>query len=293
MDPIRPSTPDAYIPMGVANNGAQHTRRRYESVTYDSRGAAISSASSRSPTAPMYGMSPLNDAAPASAEAYRLRSIRGPSSPQSSRSTPRYHQEDLRLPPLNLDNTGDRGRSGSHSSRAPARPSHLRTSSTAANIPPPFTLEPQPMWSPQGMTSPTAATNLNNVDPRSRSGSDPLRGGFDELNLGQVPPPLPRHLLAQSTSSSSRHQSDGHRRQMSLQTNPIPAAGAAIPSPVARLQQQSGPARSATPGPYPHGYDQRTATNARRPPVAEPVSRSSTPAPAKKSLWKWGSKSKS
>jgi hypothetical protein len=202
MDPVRPSTPDAYIPMGVANNGG-HTRRRYDSVTYDSWGAAVAS-HSRSTTAPMYGMAPvpmpLNDA-PASAEAYRLRDLRAPTSPQSSRSAPRYNQEDLRdlqLPPLNLENAGERGRSGSHASRPPVagtRPSHLRTSTTAANIPPPFTLEPQPMWSNQGISSPTAATNMSNADPRNRSGSDPLRG-FDDLNLSSGQTPLQRHPLA-------------------------------------------------------------------------------------------------
>lgn len=290
MDPIRPATPDAYIPMGVANNGG-HTRRRYDSVTYDSRGAVASP--TRSTTTPMYGMAPvpvpLNDT-PASAEDYRLRSLRAPASPQTSRSTPRYHQEDLRLPPLNLDNAGDRGRSGSHSSRPPVagtRPSHLRTSSTV-NMPPPFTLEPQPMWSSQGMSSPSAATNLGNADPRNRSGSDPLRG-FDDLNLssGQAQQGIQRHPLAHSTSS--RQHSDGHRRQMSLQA----PTGAAMTSPtMARLQQQSGPARSSTPGPYPSGYDQRPAVGVvRSPPVADPVGRSSTPAPAKKSFWKWGSKS--
>lgn len=272
MDPIRPSTPDAYMPMGVANGA--HTRRRYDSVTYDSRGSVAPPSSRSSAGAPMYGMRPTENV-PASAEDYRLRSMRASASSQSSRSnsmSSSRHPEDLRLPPLHLENApagGEYHRSRSStttsSSRPPvagSRPSHLRTSSTA-NMPPPFTLEPQPMWSSPSpvVPIPVPGSKSSALDARSRSGSDPIRD-FNDLNL----------------NSQSRH----HRNQ-SLQVNPAPA----VPSPLARLQSSGGPPRSSTPGPYPAGYaaDPRATVGVRSPPVADPVGRSSTPSPAKKSFW--------
>ncbi|KAF8321302.1 hypothetical protein DL93DRAFT_1638674 [Clavulina sp. PMI_390] len=267
MDPIRPSTPDMYMPMGVANG--QPARRRYDSVTYDSRGAVAPPRSSGG--VPMYGMAPVaTENVPASAEDYRLRSIRNQATPSRSNSVsqPRY-SEDLRLPPLKLDGDHARGRTSS-TSRPPVagtRPSHLRTSS---NIPPPFTLEPQPMWSspPPVVQIPVPGTQASAVDARNRSGSDPLRG-FDEL-----------HLSPQRSSPLA----PTHHRGQSLQVNqPLPS--------IARIQNAAGvPPRSSTPGPYPAGYPSNRHVAA-GPPVADPPSRSSTPAPGKKSFWKWGSKS--
>lgn len=261
--------------MGVASNS--HTRRRYDSVTYDSRGAVAPS--SRSTTTPMYGMTPVAGDAPASAEAYRLRSLR---SPVTSSSQPRY-QEDLRLPPLNLENTSDRRGRTMSSARPPVagtRGSHLRTNSNV-NMPPPFTLEPQPMWSspapvvpiPVPSSKSSAATNHSSsaMDARNRSGSDPIRG-FDDLNLSPQQRQRQPHPLA-----------SGHHRGQSLQVNPAPA----IPAHLAR-SGAAGPGRSSTPGPYAYGSDPRAAVGVMSPPVADPVGRSSTPSPGKKTWWKFG-----
>lgn len=114
MTPIRPQTPDAYIPTGVANNGGS----RYDSVTYGTLGAVVPPTPSTN--IPIYGMAPLDSVpcAPLSAEAYRLRSLRSPRKPQYSR----YNLDDnLRLPPLlnlMLDNARELSPAASSSGRA-------------------------------------------------------------------------------------------------------------------------------------------------------------------------------
>ena len=123
MTPLRPQTPDAYIPTGVADNGGS----RYDSVTYGTLGAVVPPTPSTN--IPVYGMAPLDSVpyTPLSVEAYRLRSLRSlrsPPKPQYSRynldDNLRLLDENLRLPPLNLmlDNARELSPAASSSGRA-------------------------------------------------------------------------------------------------------------------------------------------------------------------------------
>lgn len=219
MDPTRDS-PDPYIPLGLVGRLAVEdgmppgSPQRHHSTQYDQPFAW-----NQAPPPPgsAHGLPPVVQSIdyPASAASYRLRSLAAPPSAYQPPTPESGSQEQLRLPPLNLSATRGVSSSpssgssfelsggGGHSSPVARHLPHSAgsgqsqfgsqyrldpssTSSLPSGIPPPFTLEPEPLWDYVTSSSPRRLRGLSrrqrSQSLRSRSSSDPLR----EMELGEL-----------------------------------------------------------------------------------------------------------